>query len=136
MNTEIKSAQEIAEQYCLIWDNCHPQFKKSYLYAMEAYRNQFKPEPINSNVWVKIENDLPPLGTMVDGYNKNWINEDFNQEGIRECFLADEGYWTSAEWDNEQDCWDADNKSAPTHWKRRTPPVENLLRDFFLDYSK
>src|SRR6185503_14849050 len=77
-----------------------------------------------NNVWVKVENDLPPTCTIVDGFNEIWIDEDFNPEGIRECFLADEGYWTSAEWNNDQDCWDADNKFAPTHWEQRVPPYK------------
>lgn len=84
--------------------------------------------PIKSNegnVWVDIESDLPPTGTMVDGFNEIWINEDFNPEGIRECFLNDEKYWTSAEWNNDQDTWDADSKFAPTHWKQRIPPYKD-----------
>lgn len=57
-------------------------------------------------VWVKIDADHQlPYGQEVIGYNKAWINEDFNPSGTRIGFLSDVGFH-SAKWNNDQDCYD------------------------------
>ena len=56
-----------------------------------------------SAVWVKIDADHPlPYGQEVIGYNKEWVEEDFNPSGTRVGFLTDTGF-ISAKWDNDQD---------------------------------
>lgn len=72
--------------------------------------------------WINAGKDLPPNCTIVDGWNKNWIDEDFNPEGIRECFLQDKGGWVSARWNAQHDCWDNDEETSPTMWKQRFSP--------------
>jgi hypothetical protein len=63
-----------------------------------------------------------PVNSEVLGYSPKWVDEDYNPEGVRICFINDEGVWSSARWDNEQDRyetepWDSmeifDNR--PTH---------------------
>ena len=69
--------------------------------------------------WILVAKDLPPVNTVVNGFNKIWIDEDFNPEGIRECFLHDnEKIWFSAGWNNDCEEW-ITVESAPTHWMQR-----------------
>lgn len=50
------------------------------------------------------------------GFSKDWIDEDFNINGIRECMYGDENYgWISAKWVNMQDSYYTDNETKPTH---------------------
>lgn len=76
-------------------------------------------------VWVKTADDLPPPATTLLGYNPKWIDEDFNPEGIRECFMNDDNSWNSAYWDNDQDTWWNDTDTIPTHWMRRPSNPES-----------
>ena len=56
-------------------------------------------------VWVKIDAGHPlPYGQEVIGYNKEWVEEDFNPSGTRIGFLSDIGF-ISAKWVNDQDCY-------------------------------
>jgi hypothetical protein len=74
--------------------------------------------------WVKAEEDLPPECTIVWGYSLKWVDEDYNPEGVRECFYND-NLWNSAKWCNEQDAWDND-ETNPTHWMRLPEPPTEL----------
>lgn len=49
------------------------------------------------------------------GYSKDWIDLDFNPDGIRECFINGQFGWTSAKWNGCHDCWDNIVDSNPTH---------------------
>lgn len=79
---------------------------------------------------------LPQTGIEVIGYNEKWIDEDFNPDGTRLCFLQDEedNTWFSACWCNTQDHWQTlisgednkvyhpyndNNSDAPTHWTEK-----------------
>jgi hypothetical protein len=65
---------------------------------------------------------MPAECQVVLGYSKEWVDEDFEPNGIRECFYND-GSWVSAKWFNDQDTWFADYDTVPTHWMPRpTPP--------------
>ena len=58
-----------------------------------------------SGVWIKIDADHPlPYGQEVIGYNKEWVDEDFNPSGTRVGVLTDTGF-LSAKWVNDQDCY-------------------------------
>ena len=72
--------------------------------------------------WIETKKELPPECTVVLGYSKKWIDEDFNPEGIREAFLGGDGDWASAAWNNDQDCWSTDWETIPTHWMQRPEP--------------
>lgn len=77
--------------------------------------------------WIPVVKETPPFGAPVMGYSPLWIHEDYNPQGIRECFLRDVDVWLSASWNNEQDTWDTytheiTNPNAdygPTHWRQR-----------------
>ncbi|MCT4181624.1 DUF551 domain-containing protein [Elizabethkingia anophelis] len=64
--------------------------------------------------------DLPEQGTRVLGFSSEWIDEDFNPDGIRECHYCgldiDDAEWVSAKWWDYQDCWIGDEGTKPTHW--------------------
>lgn len=82
-------------------------------------------------MWFKTEEDKPEVGREVLGFNQEWVDPDFNPEGICMCFVDDDGDWTIAKWCNQHDEWhtrntnpekeDADQYEkpieAPTHWK-------------------
>lgn len=55
--------------------------------------------------WYKMSEIKPEFGIEVIGYNEKWIDEDFNPNGTRVGFIQDDGF-TSASWNNEQDCYD------------------------------
>jgi hypothetical protein len=73
-------------------------------------------------MWNKIINndDLPEQATAVLGFSKEWIDEDFNPDGIRECHYSgstvESAEWISAKWWDYQDCWNVDTITKPTHW--------------------
>lgn len=59
---------------------------------------------------------LPKECVPVIGYAKRWEHADFNEKGMRECFLNGDGVWLSAAWDNDQDCWDTE-EGEPDYWQ-------------------
>lgn len=71
--------------------------------------------------WTLSSKDLPPECTIVLGFCKEWIDEDYNPEGIRDCFYND-SYWCSSFWNNEQDGFDTDWNTNPTYWMQRPNP--------------
>ncbi|HCM34142.1 DUF551 domain-containing protein [Chryseobacterium sp.] len=85
-------------------------------------------------MWTEIikNEDLPEQGTKVIGFSKEWIDEDFNPDGTRECFhcgldvITTE--WISAKWCNYHDCWHDDTKTTPSHWMPYPKPPINLLK--------
>lgn len=95
-----------------------------------------EPNPDTSILkWEDAVTNPPPPLTVVLGYNEKWIDEDFEPEGIRECFMSDDGEWNSAVWDNDQDNWHNESTwgdkghpwvgVAPTHWMQR-PKAPNV----------
>jgi hypothetical protein len=69
--------------------------------------------------WTKTADALPEFGEILLGYNPDWIDEDFNPTGVRECFTYDDGTrWMSARWENDQGGWSTSDE-APTHWVLR-----------------
>ena len=89
--------------------------------------------PKGNGEWVKIDfkdtKTFPPPCTVVLGYSKKWIDEDFEPEGIRECFMGDMPFdeqdgqeWSSCVWDNDMDDWHNDYETKPTHWMQRPLP--------------
>ncbi|QIB67143.1 hypothetical protein [Kineobactrum salinum] len=67
--------------------------------------------------WSYIHEKLPPEGEPVIGWHPNWICDDFNPRGIRECFRFGDGTeWHNARWNDSQDCYETD-KEAPKAWR-------------------
>lgn len=79
--------------------------------------------------WKITEFESPSEGTEVIGFSPGWIDEDFNPNGTRVCFLGGDG-WISAYWcnyhdeyhtrdsveDNEQFADSKAENQIPTHW--------------------
>jgi len=77
-----------------------------------------------------INKDLPDKGIQVLCYNKKWIDEEVNPQGVRIGFLCDIRGWITAQYSNCQDTYftreseeDNDNfkdpkckDQEPTHW--------------------
>jgi hypothetical protein len=72
--------------------------------------------------WILLSKEPPPPCTEVICFKKEWIDEDFNPEGIRVGFMDDDNNWTSADWYNDQDTYWNDEKSIPTHWMQKPEP--------------
>ena len=86
---------------------------------------------LNRQGWTRVEDgkveSMPPDCTVVLGYNEKWVDEDFEPEGIRECFYSEAmGEWNSAKWDNDQDHWWNDTETSPTHWMQRPDKPSNI----------
>lgn len=63
---------------------------------------------------------LPEMGTPVIGFNPDWIDPDFNDRGLRECFTygdadAPGGEWHTAKWVDSADQYETTD-DKPTHW--------------------
>jgi len=63
----------------------------------------------------KVEDVKPPLNLEVLGYNKEWIDGDYNPDGINICFL-DENGWVTAYWSYHKDRYTNSYHMKPTHW--------------------
>ena len=74
-------------------------------YELGATEQKAIDDELCAGVGVKIDADHPlPYGQEVIGYNKEWVEEDFNASGTRIGFLSDIGF-ISAKWVNDQDCY-------------------------------
>ena len=75
--------------------------------------------------WMPV--DSAPIGLEVLGFNPEWIDEDYNKDGICMCWKDDEENWTIAKWCGLHDTYH--NRisgtiqqefglivNAPTHW--------------------
>lgn len=67
--------------------------------------------------WIETRTLEPPEGIIIIGYSPEWIHPDFNEAGIRECFLDGSGRYTSAKWCDYQDTYVTDTETMPTHWQ-------------------
>lgn len=79
-----------------------------------------------NNVWFSTNDKLPPDGTPVIFYHREWIDEDFNPHGQREGFYNgndEDTDWTSAAWNACQDCW-MTVYIKPSHWRERPSSPE------------
>lgn len=76
------------------------------------------------SAWVPATERLPEVCVSVIGYADRWVDPDFNESGMRDCFRGDDE-WTSAAWNNYQDCWDSE-PGAPDYWMPWPPaPMPN-----------
>ena len=87
--------------------------------------------------WKLVKDTLPNNGVEVLGYNKSWIDEDVNPDGICVCYLQEEdpSYWIVAQYCMSCDNWHTNYSeevkevlgsdwakmyvAAPTHWKEK-----------------
>lgn len=67
-----------------------------------------------SSNWIPVSERLPEVCKPVIGYADRWVDVEYNEMGMRECFRSDD-YWQSAAWNNYQDCWDVE-QGAPEYW--------------------
>ena len=82
--------------------------------------------------WTVTAEEMPPEGIHIIGFSEAWVCEDFNPDGIRDCFRFGDGDdWSSARWHDEQDCHETQDgrtggHGAPTHWRLRPSTVALL----------
>jgi len=66
----------------------------------------------------------PEIGKPVLGHHRDWIDPDFCEDGIRECFTFGDGTeWQSARWDGYSDQWIVED-GAPELWHPRPQPPQ------------
>lgn len=75
--------------------------------------NNMTPE----HLMIQVNEQMPEFGVPVIGYNHQWIDEDFNHRGLRECFIYGDGtQWHTAKWNDGPDCYETTDDDKPTHW--------------------
>lgn len=75
------------------------------------------PDHISHLKWIDVSgHSLPTPGVEVIGYSKEWVHPDFNPNGVRVCYVSEQGRFTSAYWSNSADEYITDTKSIPTHY--------------------
>lgn len=57
-------------------------------------------------------------------FNREWIDEDFNPNGVVEGFMGGEGHFIAAVWNDCQDCYETEN-ITPTHWQPLPEPPKD-----------
>jgi hypothetical protein len=82
--------------------------------------------------WHKVTEE-PEIGKEVLGFNKSWIDEDYNPDGICLCHMLDDKQWFVAKWCGTHDEWHTRECGIeeeqykhviepPTHW--RIKPIQ------------
>lgn len=71
-------------------------------------------------MWNELSKVDAPWGTVL-GFSPEWIDEDYNPQGIRECFKNGNGtQWISSRWNNYHGYYVTDDSeeygTKPTHW--------------------
>lgn len=67
--------------------------------------------------WNKLKDHQPEVGIEVIGFHRDWIDEDFNPDGIRICFLNGDEQWYQAMWVDYQDSYNTYvSETGPSHW--------------------
>lgn len=68
--------------------------------------------------WYSVKKTLPEDKSYFLGYSKEWVDPDYNPEGVRECVAVDtpQGFkFLSAVWVGSH--WHTDISTSPTHWR-------------------
>lgn len=71
-------------------------------------------QTLHQTKWIPVSERLPEVCKAVIGYAERWVDSEYNEMGMRECFRNDD-CWQSAAWNNTQDCWDAE-QGEPDCW--------------------
>src|SRR4051812_25856443 len=73
--------------------------------------------------WNAYDKELPPDNIEVLAFSPDWVDEDYNEQGIRVGYLNGDEVFYSAKWCGTHDTWHED-ETKPSHWKLRpTPPT-------------
>ena len=91
---------------------------------LEAYHHAHSDKQAASMPeWIKCSERLPGFGVPVRGFSPEWIDEDFNLDGVRECFRYGDGNeWHTAKWIDEADCYITTDNDVPTLWLDSSQP--------------
>lgn len=86
-----------------------------------GYQEDHTPVP---GVWYPIEDIAGMEQNYVSLllYSPKFVDLDFNPEGVIEGHFQDEGGWTAAIWNNDQDCFDTVMCLEPTHYMIKSTP--------------
>lgn len=82
--------------------------------------------------WIDINKQPLEEGIEVIAYNEKWIDEDSNPNSTRIGFLNGDGNFTSATWNNEQDCYDTCWEDGDDYYKGVSgiPGMDEYHRQF------
>lgn len=96
------------------------------LYKLEA-RCELLQNSLNDFILKPVPEALPPEGLPFIGFHEDWVDDDFNPNGARECHRYGDGtQYQSARWNGVHDCWDVDDQ-PPTHWCYFPDPADIRL---------
>ena len=91
--------------------------KNEEIFRLKAENERLRGEV---DVWHNYSTDKPPVGIEVIGQSDEWINEDYNPNGVRIGFQnidEENGPFITAKWNDYQDFYDTIEDSKPTKWK-------------------
>ena len=105
----------------------HIAARDSVIKDQQATINQLKKNAEQArlkacNTWALV-NEQPPNGIPLVCYHPDWIDEDFNPNGVREGFYNLNGEpddWTTAKWNNCSDRY-MTFYDTPSHWMLPEP---------------
>lgn len=91
-------------------------------------------------VWKDAETDPPENGSEVLGYHPEWIDEDYNNDGVCLCFKIDTDAWIVSQWCGTHDEWhtrvsgeeDPYGKPTPSPVIWTTKPVKKTKNGSFV----
>jgi len=106
MKTIKQAAKEFAESEIMeTYDSLIEELKRISFIHGAKFAQQF----------ISIEDELPIEGKPVLLFSRDWIDEDFCPDGVREGVYFDE-IFVSAKWNSIHDCYDT-KTDIPTHWR-------------------
>lgn len=75
--------------------------------------------------WIAIKDKEPEWNIEVLGYSPEWIDEDFNPDGIRVFFINGDGVHISAGWCSCDDVYTTEDTELATHWMKKPEFIKN-----------
>lgn len=80
--------------------------------------------------WNDFARNPPEYGVEVLAHAPEWIDPDFNENGVRIGFYTDQGKFTSARWNNDQDTYVTEDEEdfLPLLWLHIPSPFERKIK--------
>ena len=108
-------------------ENQEPQYNV-YRFLKHWYYRVIVPYLRKSDGWIPVSERLPKSTDFeVIGFNKEWIDPDFNPKGQRVCFVDDDGFWMCAKWSDSAQQYITEVNDMPTYWRYSPTPPQDIV---------
>lgn len=109
--------------FFFLWMKCQLRVDDLTLKNCELKIQQFSKATIG--FWRESKTNPPDMCLPVIGYHPEWVDEDFNPKGVRECFRYGDGTdWHTAKWVDGPDVYITTDE-VPLLWTA----YPNLMRE-------